>query len=139
MTNYIGVSNVPATIYTNRYPTDVRSNDKVGKVKESGFDALLRKHDMQIPAKNSDIQKQLLDKDGTDLALGELADQLAKQFLSTMFREVHASVYADSGISAGEMAFRQELDDARVRNSDLGHSIAAQIYNEVKRAEGVTQ
>ena len=75
------------------------------------------------------------DKNGTNIAIKELAMDMEQQFLAYMWNLACSSTTS----GAGEAIFQQELVDEVIRTANEGEmgEIAQDIYEEVLRLEGI--
>ena len=88
-------------------------------------------------AKNTNIATT--DKNGTNIAIKELAMDMEQQFLAYMWNLAFSSATSDSAGGPGEVIFQQELVDEVIRTANDGEmgEIAQDIYEEVARLEGI--
>jgi hypothetical protein len=87
--------------------------------------------------KNASINS--VDKNGTNIAIKDLAIDMEQQFLAYMWNLAFSSAASDANSSSGERIFQQELVDEIVKTANDGEmgEIAQDIYEEVLRLEGI--
>jgi hypothetical protein len=88
-------------------------------------------------AKNTNIAAT--DKNGTNIAIKELAMDMEQQFLAYMWNLAFSSATSGATGGDGEVIFQQELVDEVIRTANDGDmgEIAQDIYEEVARLEGI--
>ena len=81
----------------------------------------------------------ITDKNGTNLAIKELAMDMEQQFQAYMWNLAFSSASSGSDIGSGEAVFQQELVDeiAKIANDGEMGEIAQNIYDEVVHMEGI--
>jgi len=84
----------------------------------------------------SGVPRNDLDKNGTNLAIKELAIDMEKQFLTYMWNLAYSSAKSDPNVGSEEEVFQQELVAAIVASDDES-DIATEIYKEAMRMEGI--
>lgn len=88
-------------------------------------------------AENTNIKAT--DKNGTNIAIKELAMDMEQQFLAYMWNLAFSSAASGAAGGSGEVIFQQELVDEIIKTANDGEmgEIAQDIYEEVLRLEGI--